>query len=190
MKKLVAVLALAAALPAAAQQQTARPAEERAKLGLGVSVNPEAEAAGNQPTVEVYAPLQLAPNLRIEPSLGIWTRNEPTPGTDYRNVTLGVGVFLLQRLGPAVDGYVGGRLKLNFARVETNPGVGPNVEQTGTDVYLAAAAGGEWFPASRFSLGLEAQLGYYALSDASIASAGGEASGLVTTGLGFLRIYL
>jgi hypothetical protein len=90
---------------------------------------------------------------------------------------------MLSRAAPALDLYAGGRLKLNFASFE--PPGGP--KDTGTDVILAAAVGGEYYLVPRFSTGLEAQLGYYS---ASSAAPGGKASGLFTTGLVFLRMYL
>lgn len=178
MKKLVVALAALSLAPAALAQ------EARRTVGVGVSIVP-LEAGGNAPTVEVYLPLRLAPNVRVEPSLGIRTVDRPSlPGeVDERDVTLGVGVFVLQRAAPTFDVYFGGRLKLNFARVEVF-GVGSD---SGTDVILAAAVGAEHYLFSRFSLGAEAQLGLY---NNSSASTGGESSGLFTTGLAFLRFYL
>ncbi len=178
MKKLaVVVAALASALPALAQ-------EGRSTLGLGISIVPLG-APDNAPTVELYLPLRIAPNVRIEPSLGIRTFDRPSTSgqPDERDLTLGVGVFVVQRAAAPVDVYVGGRLKLNFARVESQSGV----SDSGTDVALAAAAGGEHYLFSRFSIGLEGQLGFYSNSSASRS---GEGSGLFTTGLAFLRVYL
>lgn len=178
MKNLVVALAaLGLAHPALAQ-------DARRTVGVGIAVVP-LESAGDAPTVEVYLPLRIAPNVRIEPSLGIRTVDRPSdPGNlDERDVTLGVGVFALQRAAPQLDVYFGGRLKLNLARIEAPTGA----SDSGTDVIVAAAVGGEHYLLSRFSLGLEAQLGLYSRSS---ASQGGEASGLFTTGLAFLRVYL
>lgn len=165
-----ALAALALAAPAAAQ--------ERPKLGLGVSIFPLTPGYGG--TFEVYAPFQVAPDFRVEPSLGIYTDNGPTGTLDTRDVTLGVGAFLQRRVAPQVDMYVGGRLKLNFAKISA-----PGASESGTDILLAGAVGGEYFLVPKFSLGLEAELGLYKNSDIS-----GDNSGFFTTGLAFLRVYL
>lgn len=165
MKRLAFVLvALSLSLPAAAQ--------ERPKLGLGIAVVP----LELSPTIEVYAPMTIAPNFRLEPSIGIFTENN---GTDRRDLTLGIGAFVLKRIAPPLDMYLGGRLKLNFAKVDIGP-----VDDSGTDIVLAAAVGGEYYFVPRFSLGLEAQLGFYQNDDVS-----GDDSGFFTTGLAFLRMY-
>lgn len=183
MKKTLRIAAALATLvvagPAAAQQAQARPT-----IGLGISIDPFADttfpgalAAGG--TVQIYLPMQISPQLRVEPSLGIFTSDGPAGDADYSNLTLGVGVFLTNRVAPAVDVHMGGRLKLNFASVDFGP-----VDDSGTDLALAAAIGGEYYLAPKFSLGLEGQLGLYQNSDVS-----GDASGFFTTGLGFLRVY-
>lgn len=151
--------------------------------GVGVAIN-ALGAPDIAPTVEVYFPLRLAQNLRIEPSLGIRTVDRPSsPGNqDERDVSLGVGVFLMSRVSPPVDLYMGGRLKLNFAKKTFFGGT----DESGTDVSLAAAIGGEDYLAPNFSIGLEGELGYYSNSTAHFA---GEESGFFTTGLAFLRVY-
>lgn len=172
MKKLVFALAALALSVTASAQDARRP------FGLGVSIVP-LEAAGVVRTVEVYAPIAIAPTLRIEPSLGIFTQDGPSGSDDTADVTVGVGLFYVQRLAAPFDLYMGGRFKLNFASVDD--GVD---DDTGTDVILAAAVGGEHYFATHFSLGAEAQLGFRADSDVS-----GDSSGLFTTGLAFLRFY-
>lgn len=176
-KVVVALAALAFAAPVFAQQQPAP--EHRAQFGLGVSIIPllpTTQSVALAPTIEVYVPIQVAPAIRIEPSLGIHTNDQPTGGVDRSNVTLGVGVFVQQKVAAPVDVYVGGRLKLNFA--STNPG------DSGTDFIIAAAAGGEYYLVPKFSVGLEGQLGFYSNSTTS-----GDDSGFFTNGLGFLRVY-
>jgi hypothetical protein len=121
----------------------------------------------------VYAPINIAPQFRLEPSLGLRT------GDDRSDITLGVGAFLVSPLAQQVDMYAGGRLKLNFADDETGAR-----DESGTDVSIAAALGGEYYLVPRFSLGLEGQLGFYSTSEAS-----GDDSGVFTTGLAFLRLY-
>jgi hypothetical protein len=181
-KVVVALAALVLAAPAFAQQSPPPHEGGRPQFGLGVSIIPLQPSSQNgliAPTVEVYVPIQMGPALRIEPSLGIFTVDEPTGGTDTSNITLGVGVFLQQRVAPPVDLYVGGRLKLNFASFDN--GV---ADDSGTDLLIAAAAGGEYYLAPKFSIGLEGQLGFYSNSEVS-----GDTSGFFTNGLGFLRVY-
>lgn len=170
MKKLLfAVAALALSATANAQ-------EARRPFGLGISIEPLVAVS---PTIEVYAPIAIAPNLRVEPSLGILTRDGPANSVDRSDVTVGVGLFYVQRVAAPVDLYMGGRLKLNFASEDD----GTN-DDSGTDVILAAAIGAEHYFVTHFSLGAEAQLGFRSDSDVS-----GDDSGLFTTGLAFLRFY-
>ncbi|ABS26271.1 outer membrane beta-barrel protein [Anaeromyxobacter sp. Fw109-5] len=173
MKKLMFALAALALSATAVQAQEAQ-AQARRPFGLGIAIVPL------EPwNVEIYAPLAVAPNIRVEPSLGVSTRDESAGGQDTRDVTIGVGLFYVAPVATAFDLYMGGRLKLNFAKVDN----GVN-DESGTDVSLAAAIGGEHYLATHFSLGAEAQLGFYSESDVS-----GDASGLYTTGLAFLRFY-
>ena len=169
--RLVAALAVLAAAGSAA-------AQERPSLGLGISIVP-LEGAGAVPTVEVYVPLMLAPNFRLEPSLGIFTNDPPAGGTDTSDITLGVGAFYVSPIAPQADMYVGGRLKLNFA--SEDDGID---DDSDTDVLLAGAVGGEYYLVPKFSIGMEAQLGLYSLGDVT-----DDSSGFFTTGLAFLRVY-
>ena len=168
----VALAALTLAAPAAAQQQ------QRPTLGFGISIVP-LEVAGQVPTVEVYLPIRIAPQFRLEPSLGIFSRNV-SGGTDTSNVTIGVGGFWVATVSAPVDLYAGGRLKLNFAHQST-VAAGSTSD---TDVSIAAALGGEYYLVPHFSLGLEGQLGYY-----SHGAINGDDSGWFTTGVAFLRLY-
>jgi hypothetical protein len=168
---LAAAAALAVAAPAAAQQQPPRP-----QVGLGISITPNDAFTGVSETVELYVPILLAPQIRIEPSLGILSSND---GTDRRDFTLGIGGFWVAPVAGPVDMYAGGRLKLNFAHVSSAAG-----SDSSTDVSIAAALGGEYYLVPHFSLGLEGQLGYY-----SHGAVNGDTDGFYTTGLAFLRLY-
>src|SRR5512146_425209 len=173
----LALCALALASPAAAQQ--ARPT-----FGFGVSILPFAQPSVVLPTAELYLPIRVAPAFRLEPSLGIFTSNEPTPGTDTRDITIGVGAFWVKQLAAPLDMYVGGRLKLNFAHVSTTNAAGTTASDSDTDLVLAAALGGEYYVATQLSVGLEGELGLYDHGNVS-----GDDTGVFTTGLAFLRIY-
>jgi hypothetical protein len=174
----LALSALALASPAAAQQQT------RPMLGFGISVAPIAEAAFTSPTVELVLPIRVAPAFKLEPSLGIFSRDRPSPGTDTRDITLGVGAFWVKPIAAPMDMYVGGRLKLNFAHESTTTGAGTTVSDSGTDMSIAAALGGEYYVVPQFSVGLEGQLGLY-----NHSLINGDDSGFFTNGLAFLRLY-
>ncbi len=166
----LALCALALAAPAAAQQQ------QRPTLGLGISVVP-LEVVG--PTVELYVPIRIAPNFRLEPSIGIFSRDVPAGGTDTRDFTLGVGAFFVKPIAAPIDMYMGGRLKLNFAHSDN--GV---TSDSDTDLSIAAALGGEYYLVPQFSVGLEGELGLY-----QHGTVNGDDSGWFTTGLAFLRLY-
>jgi hypothetical protein len=171
----LALCALALATPAAAQQA---PPQARPQIGFGISIVP-LEVAGQVPTVEVYLPIRIAPQFRLEPSLGIFSRDQAGTLPDTRDVTLGIGGFWLAPVAAQVDLYAGGRLKLNFAHESTPAG-----STSDTDVSIAAALGGEYYLVPHFSLGLEGQLGYF-----SHGSVNGDDSGFFTTGVAFLRLY-
>jgi hypothetical protein len=168
----LALCALGVAAPAAAQQ--------RHTLGLGISFTPvDIDDPAVVPTVEIYVPILIAPQFRLEPSLGIFTNDQDGGGVDRSNVTVGIGAFYVSSIAPAADMYVGGRLKLNFAGRDD----GVN-DDSDTDFLVAAALGGEYYLAPQLSLGLEAQLGMYQRGDIS-----GDDSGFFTNGLAFLRLY-
>jgi Outer membrane protein beta-barrel domain len=175
------LLAVTAALLAVTSSAAA---QDRPKVGLGIGIAPFAVpgvgAATVSRTIELYVPLAIAPNFRLEPSLGIATDDEPGNGPDTRDVTLGIGGFVVSRIAPTADMYAGGRLRLNFAKVST-----PVASDTGTDFQIAAAFGGEYYFVPRFSLGLEGELGLFQNSTVS-----GDNSGVFTTGIAFLRVYL
>jgi hypothetical protein len=160
--------ALAVAVPTSAQ--------ERNQFGVGVSIAPIDSLVTGVP-VQVYVPIALAPNFRLEPSLGI--RTADADATEESDITLGVGAFYVNRLAPTADMYLGGRLLLNFASESAGA-----ADDSDTDLFIAAALGGEYYFVPKFSIGLEAQLGLYQTGDIN-----GDASGFFTNGLGFLRVY-
>jgi hypothetical protein len=175
-------LALAAAL---LSLPLSAAAQQRPTIGLGVGISPfavpSAHAGVVSRTVEIYVPLAVGPTFRLEPSIGLATNDQPGGGVDTRDLTLGIGGFLVTRMAPTADMYAGARLKLNFARVEDGA---TGAENSGTDFQIAGAFGGEVYLVPRLSLGAEAELGLYQNSDAS-----GDDSGWFTTGIAFLRVY-
>jgi hypothetical protein len=178
MKSFVRLAAIAAALVAAAPA-SAQQAQHSPKIGIGIAVTPVDTILSNGiPPVEIYVPIGIAPQFRIEPSIGFFT-SDVSGGVDRSDFTLGIGAFFLNPLAPQLDLYAGGRLKLNFASIDSPAG-----DDSDTDLFLAAALGGEYFFVPKFSLGLEAQAGLYTLGDVS-----GNSDGFFTSGLAFLRVY-
>jgi hypothetical protein len=182
----LALLALLALAPAARAQE-AQPG--KARLGLGISYNPVDSLLrpreGFSP-VSVHVPIDLA-TLRIEPSLGILTLDTDNSGKSSV-VDLGVGVFYLLKTSREFHVYAGPRLVLGFASAESAGGL----KDSGVDVRLAAALGGEWFAAPNFSFGAEAQLGFQSIAKLQdgVALLRDGSTGFDTAGLAFLRFYL
>jgi hypothetical protein len=170
---ITALALLATAAPALAQNAAA----DRRPFGFGIGANASFDETTGAYPYEIYVPLRLGPLLKLEPSVGILTGSGDA---DFSDVLLGIGVFTVRRVSAPVDLYFGGRLKLNFISEEI-----AGDDESDTDFYITAAAGGEYFVVPAFSLGLEANLGYYALGDLS-----GDQSGLYSTGIFFLRMYL
>src|SRR5512145_273446 len=107
----LAFAALALAAPTLAQDTAG------GTVGIGVSIVPLETGSYNAPTVEVYVPIKIAPQLRLEPSIGVQTADRDNGNgndVDTSDVTLGLGVFFVQRVAAPVDFYAGGRFKLNF----------------------------------------------------------------------------
>jgi hypothetical protein len=194
-------LAIAVATSAAAQTTTAQGKEGRFGLGVGL-------AAGDDPAVEnlIFVPLNLAPNIRIEPFLG-WSRSDidavpaaagGSPAFDPQegkgsDFTLGVGAFFVQPIASQIQLYAGGRLGLQWESFkQPSPAVG-KAERRNT--IVAAALGGEYLPHPRFAIGAEAMIAYLSIGDtefsgggASVEGGGGSASS--TQGTIFARVYL
>ncbi len=169
----LALSALALAVPASAQQQ------QRPQLGIGVAIG-----GTNGFAPEIYVPIRVAPELRIEPSIGILT-SDISGGTSRSDFVLGVGVFWVKPLAAAADMYLGGRLKLDFAK--TDNGV---TSESDTNVTIAAALGGEYYLVPHFSLGVEGQLGHYDVGTTGhYALANASTSGWFTDALLFGRVY-
>ena len=148
-------------------------------------------------------PLNLAPNLRIEPFIG-WARSDldaTPPGTlgeafapdsgKASDFTLGVGAFYVAPLATQVQVYAGGRLGSQWQSFK-NTG-GGKAERRNT--LLAVAAGGEYLPVPRVAFGAELQLGYVSYGDTTFSGGGGlveggGGSGSATQATLFARFYL
>ncbi len=201
MFRIVAAAAtLAAAVPAAAQQAQ----ETQGRVGLGVGL-PTSEIApllatgigvgGGIVAPQLYVPINVTPNIRIEPQVGLLTVHDDASGDELSYKSIGTGVFWLMPLGGNADMYVGPRLVLSFFREKNVGGGGVVTETTGTDVFVAAALGGEIAVHPRFSVGAEGQLGYTSIGDRDVTAAGvtvtvAGGSGWITQGIIFARFYI
>lgn len=184
---LTALLAapLARADDRAAPAQPAQPASQSPRIGLGVSLGPAQPQTGT-PATDLYLPIDVG-NLRIEPSLGIYSLAVGDGGSHESVVDVGCGVFYVVRPTRDFDFYVGPRLFLGFDGASDAAGD----SAAGVDVRLVAAVGGEWFATSHLSIGAEAQLGW-AIGPA--LGAGGflrpSYTSIATNGLLFVRLYM
>ncbi len=168
-----AAAALGVASPALAQQK------EGVKVGLGLGLNlnqlaqpADLNFAGITP-VAIYVPVQVNPNLRIEPWLGFWTWSQNGPLSRYA-WDLGLGALYYFQPASPFGLYGGGRLGLTFSGGDTLPG-GVPTRTTETDFRIMAVCGAEYFIAPKFSLGAEVQLGVTFYGDLN------ETAGAVTT---------
>lgn len=179
---------LSAAAPALAQEKAGR-------FGIGVGLS----GGGNLvPGTVVFVPLNIAPNFRIEPFLGIDRFDiDPDPvlvDGKSSTVSLGAGAFYLARIVPQVQMYLGGRLGFIFESFEEASATPDEWDRR--DFLLAAALGGEYLPHPRIAVGAEAMLGYVAIGDTEFTPSGGPTvkggggSATQTQGTIFVRVYL
>jgi hypothetical protein len=173
-----------AALTLAALAGAPRADAQTQRIGLGIAANFDSSDSGvsilGGTRVYVLVPIQLAGTLRVEPMVGINTVD--SDGIDASDVTLGAGVLFALSATQQAQLYAGGRLALDL--VSWDDGVS---DESGVDFRIAGAIGGEYFLAPRFSLGAEADFGYYATSDGNYAIP--DASGFYTAGYLVSRFY-
>lgn len=199
MKSVLRIGALVAALtfaaPAAAQPS--QPSQGRVGIGLGMPVNQLSQllgigGSGASLEPQIYVPINISPNLRIEPQLGYFKLSDDDAQTETSSFTIGAGVFFVKPVVQQTQLYLGGRLALNWFRDE-DQNTPAKFEQT--NLTIAGVFGGEYLPSPWFSVGAEAQLAYTALGDpdvtdtAGVTTTGQGGSIFSTAGLLFLRVY-
>ncbi len=195
MLRLAAVVAaVALAVPAAAQESTS------GRVGIGVGL-PTSELGalftGGDATLpaQIYVPINLLPNLRVEPQIGILSVDRDDT-FELSVWSIGAGVFYMMPLGQQAQLYVGPRLVLSLFNEKDWDGPFDVTEREGTDLYIAAALGGELQPHPRISVGAEAQLGYFNIGDRDVTRTGNPTvtepggSSIQTQGVIFVRVYL
>jgi hypothetical protein len=187
-------VALSAAGAASAQQQ---PGHVRVGVGVGLPTSEltsffamaaPGTTAGLLPA-QIYVPVDFTPSFRVEPEFGFISIHQDG-GSDASYYTFGAGAFWMLPLTASAHTYLGGRAVVGLERSTANAG-GVETRTRGTDLYLAAAFGGEVLPHPRIGVGAEAQVGWWQIGDrtsASITEPGG--SSLQTQGVIFVRVYL
>lgn len=199
-----AALAAALAAPASARAQQQR----QPRLGLGVSVNtnvvtplttataPAGTARVFAPPGNLYVPIYVAPNVRIEPQVGWLTVTDDDTSADDSSFAAGIGALVLKPVAAAASLYGGVRLVSTWLKdEELNGGRTVFTKRTRRNTMLAAVFGGEYLPAPWFSAGIEAQLEYTAIGDVKVQETaqptqtlqGGSARSIEA--LLFLRVY-
>ncbi len=196
-RKLIAAAAAVAALAAAPVASATE--KDAVKVGLGLGFAPfnlnSVQGVLNAPPVSIYVPIDIGPQLRIEPSLGFWTfsgdQNVISPSSGYV-WDLAVGGFYLFPPSGGFGVYAGGRLGFSFQGLTE---AGGNTKTTETDFFIKGALGAEYHVVPKFSLGAEAQLGVTFFGDQHQTTAGVTTtpnrglSGFSTNGLLFVRYY-
>jgi hypothetical protein len=183
------LVALSASAPTFAEEKAAAGAPPR--IGVGVSLTTfdlaSADVGFPVPTpADIYVSIDMG-QLRVEPSLGI-SHYAIEGGDKATSFNLGVGALIQLKQTRTASVYVGPRLFLDFVSARNGAGY----SDSGVDLTLAGALGGEWFADPRFSLGAEVRLGFTAagqLSEAGNVLRAGS-SRFSTSGLLFLRFYL
>lgn len=178
----VALAALALATSAYAQSAATR---QDARFGIGVGLT----SGDGGPGTLFYVPLNVAPQLRVEPFIG-WRRSD----RDVQNndFTLGAGVFFVQPVASQLQMYLGGRLASHW--MSSRAANGAKDEQR--DTLLGGVLGGEYLPIPRVALGAEFQLAFVSFGDNrhtapdGAVSEGGGGSGSQTQATVFVRVYL
>ncbi len=140
---------------------------------LGVSPNSlDLSGNGNSialPGASFYVPIQLSPQLRIEPSIGF--NHQSLNGGSVNAWSLGVGGLFYFAPPTPTGFYVGGRLGL--AHFSTSAGSGfAEVGTSATDFSIAPVLGAEYAFASKFTIGAEAQLPLTFVGNPSVTSGG------------------
>ena len=171
----------------------ATPAQEKTTtIGVGIdlvnaaqvafeTVN-SASLAQHPAPFSIYIPINLV-SVRIEPSVGVFTQSVEGGGRVSR-VELGVGGFVPLKTYQAFTALAGGRLQLAFNSARPPGGT----SSSANDIYVAGALAGEWAANAHFSLGAEAQLGYY--DNGSMDTVGiPSTDGFRTAGLVFTRFF-
>ena len=146
----VACAVALSAVPLAAQVQA--PAHH---VGVGITV----------PDVGLFIPINVSSHVRLEPFINFQstrTDYDITPNFDTvwtSDTQIGLGILSVMHPEERVSLYFGPRVGLLRASYKESA-TGNQSEEKDTGWFMAAAVGGEYSPAPRFSVGAEARIEY------------------------------
>lgn len=137
-------------------------------LGGGSLVSTTTELVVPGGNNRIVVPINVGPNLRLEPFLGFSYRRETTsfPNGDVivtrSALALGTALYVTKDVGQNVEMYGGGRLAILRAAdsVDDKRPLGGSTDHSAIGFGLAAVGGAEYYFSPRFSLGVEAELGF------------------------------
>lgn len=145
-------------------------------IGVGVSLNTQGGGDGGY---GVSLPLRFG-NITVEPELSFYRssrdRTYPSAPTndfkaEYTQYTLDTGIYWRQRVVPALETYVGGRI--GYSKDKTSymypNSSGSNQSYVSSGFYLGPTLGAEYFFDKHFSLGLDVSLLYESTSGESVS---------------------
>lgn len=143
----------------------------------GVYINP----------VNLYVPINVTPNLRIEPDVGFFrfaSNSETRTDEDVfvaraedtvTAVRLGVGVFYMFQPAEKTNLYAGGRLgvmrisQYEYSEIDAGPtDVVTETTTTRNNLALGLGGGGEYYLSSNFSVGGEARVDFINIGEPTI----------------------
>jgi hypothetical protein len=149
-------------------------------LGIGIDAVPNTvtsvfgfDADGR--TGMILVPIQVATRIRLQPALGYWRFSQEVSDAVSRfeqsltQWSAGLALHYLFPLAQRAQTYVGSSIAFNrlseTERTEFSSSSPSRRTAKRTDTVLSAIAGGEYFFASRFSMGGEVQLQYLKAGD-------------------------
>jgi hypothetical protein len=187
--------------------------EAKSKFGLGATFNPGAFLVPGESQLiltqtgfnNILIPIRMT-TVTIEPEIGLLrvvtedqVQTGPTTFTQVKSTVTNnrIGVGLLKHLSRKenFEPYIAPRLGFIFASSEEPTGLTSTSKTSSTNFYFTGGAGGQYFFASHFTLGGEAQLTYTKLGKPSVtgtpafSGAAGSGSMISTLGLIALRWY-
>jgi hypothetical protein len=167
--------------PVASPPVVPPPQEERILFGIGVGFSPISIAGddqnrfGNVGITDVYVPIQLGPNIRIEPQLGLYFQNAQQTLRDSignflqhnsrQIVRSAMGVFYTSKVDEQFQFGIGARLGILSSEYELKfdrqSALDSNHNENYAIFYTAACFTTEYWFSKHFSIGGEIQLYFY-----------------------------
>ncbi|RCK72652.1 MAG: hypothetical protein IGBAC_0463 [Ignavibacteriae bacterium] len=167
-KLLLCILGVVSCLSTASGQ------ESQTKIGVGVSLNPTALLSTSTSSTlflpvgltNIYIPIMVSANFRIEPEAGIYSlSSETSSGSSTRKsslsiLRLAIGLFYVLPAESSFNSYFGPRVGI-LSTSSTSSFTGSTEAKTSeTDFFIGFCVGGEYLFSPHFSAGGEAQLNY------------------------------